>query len=167
MSFREPVGWKYAGLSGFRVGSSYSGLHNHGKPLSTLVVAKLSSSGFPNYLLLQKWGRVNTCPGISSGTEGTGSWVIIFLTDYFEEDVDPEKPILSLLQGQVWGLIPRKKSSIGLKKKIAETCLQQAWTQESQSFKKASEELVSKWQKYKVIIIKMQLTFIECLLFIS
>lgn len=40
-----------AGMAGFTVGSGYTGSLNHGKPLNTSVLVKLSSHGFPKHPL--------------------------------------------------------------------------------------------------------------------
>lgn len=65
-----------AGMIRFAVGSSYMGSHTHGKPLDTLTLVKLGSSGLPKHPLPGKLEHVNTCPGRSSGTIAVGSWVI-------------------------------------------------------------------------------------------
>lgn len=68
--------------------------------------------------------HANTCLRRYSGTAPAEVESPV-LMDYFEEDVDPGKFMLSSSQGQVWGLKPWKKSFTGLRKKIAENCLHQ------------------------------------------
>lgn len=68
--------------------------------------------------------HANTCLRRYSGTAAAEVESSV-LMDYLEEDVDPGKLMLSSSQGQVWGLNPWKKSFTGLRKKIAEKCLQQ------------------------------------------
>lgn len=95
--------WERAGMSRLAVGSSYTGSFNHGKPLNTLVLVKLSARGFPHHLLLGKQGMW-TC--VLEDPQGLPLQEWSLLVDYDDGDVDTESPcsvyyeVKLVLQGQ-------------------------------------------------------------------
>lgn len=104
---------------GFAVGSCDTGSHHPGTPLNTLMLANLGSSGFPKYLLPAgacehlSW-NIFSCWKLSDHS----CWIIL-------NGLKPRKAHAQFIIRPSLGFEAWKTSSTGLRKKIAENCLQQ------------------------------------------
>ena len=106
-------------MVGFAVGSSDTGSHHPRTPLNTLMLASLGSSGFPKYLL-----PAGACEHLS--------WKIFScwkLSDHscqiILNELEPRKAHAQFIIRPSLGVEAWKISSTGLRKKIAENCLQE------------------------------------------